>query len=106
MAWLYHAMQIVVDAERLHAPLEGERVRAFEFFDSAQLACHVASLALDHGRVRHIRALVDSGRDAGHRWQVIAAVLAFDIRRECPAHGEPHDDFGTLEAAKLSVFGD
>ena len=71
-----------------------------------ELTRHVASLALDDGRVGRVRAFVDRGRDAGHRGQVIAAVLAFDVRRQRAAHGEPHDDFGALEAAELGVFGD
>src|SRR4029450_9526606 len=47
MARLDHPVQIVVDAERLHAALERERVGAFEPFDAGKLICHVASLALD-----------------------------------------------------------
>ena len=66
----------------------------------------MASLALDDGRVGRVRAFVDRGRDAGHRGQIIAAVLAFDVRRKRTAHREPHDDFRSLEAAELRVFGD
>ena len=91
-----------------HAALERERVRALR-----AVRCRASSLATWRrwrstiGRVgRVVDALVDRSRDAGHRWQVIAAVLAFDLRRKRAAHGEPHDDFGALEAAELRVFGD
>src|SRR5689334_17781989 len=80
MARLDHPVQVVVDPERLHAALERERVGAVEPFYAGELARHVASLALDDDRVgRVVRALVDRRRDPGHRWQVIAAVLAFDV---------------------------
>src|SRR5438477_3456776 len=78
---LDHPVQVVVDAERFYAALERERVGAFEPLDAGELTCHVASVALDDGRVGRVRAFVDRGRDAGHRWEVIASVLAFDVRR-------------------------
>src|SRR4030095_1796758 len=86
---------------------QGEKSRCLEWFDTAQLRCILASLALDDGKVgRFVQSLVDRGRDAGHRRQVIAAVLAYDVRRQCTAHREPHDDLRALETAELGVLGD
>ena len=106
MARLDHAMQVIVDAERLHAAVEREGVGAFESFNAAELGCDVSSVALDDRGVGIVHAFVDCGRDAGHRRQVVAAVLAFDRRRQRAAHRKPHDDFGAFEAAELGVFGD
>ena len=57
-------------------------------------------------RIRLVGALVDRRRDARHRRQVVAPVLALDVRRQRTAHREPHDDLRPFAAAKLGVLGE
>src|SRR5437899_12134046 len=62
-------------------------------------------MSRDDGWVWRVRTCVHRGRNSGHRVQVIASILAFDVRRQRTAHREPHDDLRPLEAAELRVFG-
>src|SRR5207245_4975042 len=65
MARLDHPVQVVVDAVRLYAAFERERVRPFGSFDAAELTCPVAALALDYGGDGGVACRVKRGGGAG-----------------------------------------
>ena len=107
MRRLDHAVQVVVDPIGPHGDFDRERIRAFELLDIRQLNRHPLPVTLDDRRLRlSLFAFVDGGRDACHRRQVVAAVLAHDVVRQRAAHRQPHHDFRAFVAAQFRVFGD
>jgi len=91
----------------LDAPLEREGIGALEGLEPAGLVRDPRAVALDlPGLRRGVVVVEDQRGDARHRRQVVGLVALGHLRRQGPAHDQPHHDLGALEPAHRRELGE